>query len=113
MIAIVITLIAVSVVLFIISFFMTDKFDRLESQYEQLSISTMQDTYQIKKQLKILEEELLTDRKVKEDVTSTEKQPPLIQQVYDLHQRGYSISEIAEKTRLDTYDVQAIINNSK
>lgn len=56
-----ITLIVVGAVLFIISFFMNDKFDEMESQLEQLSISTMQDTYQMKKKIKILEEELLSD----------------------------------------------------
>ncbi len=61
MITVFITLIIVSIVLFIISFFMNDKFSELEGQLEQFSISTMQDTYQIKKKIKILEEELLTE----------------------------------------------------
>lgn len=92
---------------------MTDKIDQLESQYEQLSISTMQDTYQMKKQIKVLEEELLIDHSTRSNVTSGDQKPLLIQQVYDLYQQGYSITEIAQKTRLDTHDVQAIINNSK
>jgi len=61
MITVFITLIIVSIVLFVISFFMNDKFSELEGQLEQFSISTMQDTYQIKKKIKILEEELLTE----------------------------------------------------
>lgn len=51
----------IAVLLFVLSFFMNDKFEDLENQIEQLSISTMQDTYQIKKKVKVLEEELLTD----------------------------------------------------
>lgn len=61
MIYILLTLILVAVVLLVLSFFMNDKFDEIESQLEQLSISTMQDTYQIKKKIKILEEELLSE----------------------------------------------------
>lgn len=55
------SIVGVAVVLFILSFFLHDKFADLESQFEQFSISTMQDTYQMKKKIKILEEELLTD----------------------------------------------------
>jgi hypothetical protein len=57
----IIALIAAGVVLFILSFFMNDRIEDLESQLEQFSISTMQDTYQLKKKVKVLEEELLTD----------------------------------------------------
>ncbi|MFA1820421.1 hypothetical protein ACDX78_09575 [Virgibacillus oceani] len=57
----IIAIIGVAVVLFILSFFMNDRMEELESQLEQFSITTMQDTYQMKKKIKILEEELLTD----------------------------------------------------
>lgn len=50
-----------AVILFVLSYFMNDRFEELENQVEQLSISTMQDTYQIKKKIKVLEEELLTE----------------------------------------------------
>lgn len=55
------SIVGIAVVLFILSFFLHDKFADLESQFEQFSISTMQDTYQMKKKIKILEEELLTE----------------------------------------------------
>ncbi|SFA70931.1 hypothetical protein SAMN04488072_101158 [Lentibacillus halodurans] len=57
----IIAIIVIAVVLLVLSFFMNDKFDDLESELEQLSISTMQENYQMKKKIKILEEELLTD----------------------------------------------------
>lgn len=57
----IISIVVIAVVLLILSFFMNDKFDDLESEVEQLSISTMQENYQMKKKIKILEEELLTD----------------------------------------------------
>ncbi|HLR66462.1 hypothetical protein [Virgibacillus alimentarius] len=61
MIYVILTLVIVAIVLFILSFFMKDRFDEMESQLEQISISTMQDTYQLKKKIKVLEEELLSD----------------------------------------------------
>lgn len=61
MIYAVVSILAVAVVLFVLSFFMNDRIEELENQVEQLSITTMQDTYQMKKKVKILEEELLSD----------------------------------------------------
>ncbi|WP_121639738.1 hypothetical protein [Virgibacillus sp. Bac330] len=66
MIYAIITIIAIGIVLLAISFFMNDRIEQVESQLEQFSITTMQDTYQMKKKMKILEEELLT-----EDFTDT------------------------------------------
>ncbi|WP_373892821.1 hypothetical protein ACUL41_08940 [Virgibacillus natechei] len=68
-----IAIIIVAVVLFILSFFMNDKFKDLESQVEQLSISTMQDTYQMKKKIKILEEELLPEDIMQNTLSKNER----------------------------------------
>jgi uncharacterized protein YoxC len=56
-----VTVVVVAIALFILSFFMNDRFEKIESEIEQLSMSTMQDTYQLKKKVKVLEEELLTE----------------------------------------------------
>ncbi|MEN2765979.1 hypothetical protein [Ornithinibacillus xuwenensis] len=55
------TILIIAIALFVLSFFLNDRFEKIESEIEQLSISTMQDTYQLKKKVKILEEELLTE----------------------------------------------------
>lgn len=60
MIYAIISILIIAVILFVLSFFMNDRLEELENQVEQLSISTMQDTYQMKKKVKILEEELLS-----------------------------------------------------
>lgn len=113
MTASIITIIIIALALVIISFFMTDKIDELESQYEELSITTMQDTYQMKKQIKILEEELLLDSFPNQNEQLEEKQPLLIREVYDLYKQGYSVEDISNQTKLDQHAVKAIINNSK
>ncbi|WP_026906200.1 hypothetical protein [Paucisalibacillus globulus] len=62
-----VTIAIIAIALFILSFFLNDRFEKIESELEQLSISTMQDTYQLKKKVKVLEEELLT-----EDIETTD-----------------------------------------
>lgn len=59
MIIAIVTILIIGLVLFILSYFMNNRLEELESQVEQLSITSMQDTYQMKKKIKILEEELL------------------------------------------------------
>ncbi|KAB8128433.1 hypothetical protein F9U64_15985 [Gracilibacillus oryzae] len=61
------TVISIAVILWIVSFFMQDKFKQLENQIEQFSISTLQETYQLKKKVNILEEELLIDDNFMDD----------------------------------------------
>lgn len=109
------TIIVIGVILLISSFFMNDKYSDIENEMEQLSIQTMQDTYQIKKKLNILEEELLTSNSVAtraEPIPSHfENKPLLLQKVYHLQQQGYSVEDIAGQTDLTAHDVQVILNN--
>src|SRR5699024_2167173 len=110
--------IVIAIILFIISFFMNDKYNEIESELDQLSIQSMQDTYQLRKKLEVLEEELLTGQVVtpshKEEVvevateipSSLKNKPLLLQKVYHLHQQGYSVEDIAQQTDLTTHDIQ-------
>lgn len=110
-----VTIIVIGLVLLICSFFMKDKLSDLEDQLEQFSISTMQDTYQMKKKIKILEEELLTENLGDHGSSipaSVENKPLLIQKVYHLHEQGFSPEDISKQTNLDRHDVQTILNNN-
>jgi hypothetical protein len=55
----IIILFSISILLLLFSFIKRDKVKYLEEQVEQLSLSLLQETYQIKKKIKVLEEELL------------------------------------------------------
>ncbi len=111
MIYTIIGLLIVAVSLFIISFFAQDKFKKLEHQIEQLSLSNLQDNYQIKKKIKILEEELLPSEI---NITDFNKQASnksnLVKQVETLYKQGYSAAEISEKTNLSEYDIESVIS---
>lgn len=120
MIYLLVSILVIALILFVISFFVDDNVKQLEEQFEQFSISTMQDTYQMKKKIKILEEELLTSpsnvsephNKQQENLPDAVKNKPLlIQKVYHLQQQGYSHEEIAKQTALSTHDIQTILTN--
>jgi|SRR5690625_4611861 len=116
MVYLLVSIIAIAIILLISSFFMTDKFKDLEDQLEQLSITAMQDTYQIKKKMKVLEEELLTENTfthTTSDISETlQNKPLLIQKVCHLHQQGYTADDISEQTELTTHDVKTILNHN-
>ncbi|MBM7569663.1 hypothetical protein [Aquibacillus albus] len=114
MIYAIICLFTTSILLLFLSFFMKDRFKSIEDQLEQVSISTLQETYQLQKKVKILEEELLSD-----DITHFKSQPlegnktPLMKKIIRMHIDGLSIQDIAKETKLSEYDVHSIINQNK
>ncbi|MBM7660835.1 hypothetical protein JOC85_001607 [Bacillus mesophilus] len=59
MVYILIGLFSFAILLLFLTFFKRDKVKDLEEQLEQLSLTMMQENYQMKKRIKILEEELL------------------------------------------------------
>ncbi|MEQ6375900.1 hypothetical protein RZN25_03555 [Bacillaceae bacterium S4-13-56] len=110
-----ITLISISIVLFIVSLFMKNRFNQIDEQIEQLSLSMMQENYQLKKKLKILEEELLvTDDSplsfsIPEQKGKSFQNVPLLVEVQRLSKAGKSPETIAKQTSLSIYDVRSIL----
>lgn len=107
MLSIVVTLLIISICLFIISFFTQDRFKEIENQIEQLSLSNLQDTYQIKKKLKVLEEELLPGKF--DFNTNSRGKSSLEKQIETLYRQGYSVSQISQTTKLSEYDIESLI----
>ncbi|GAB2573352.1 hypothetical protein [Gracilibacillus alcaliphilus] len=105
------TVIVIGVVLWITSFFLQDKFKHLEEQMEQLSISSLQETYQLKKKINVLEEELLMDdfSMQRSLQFKTQMSASVISEVKELYQQGHDTDSIAEQLNLDEYDVIAIV----
>ncbi|MFD1018758.1 hypothetical protein [Thalassobacillus hwangdonensis] len=116
MLTIIITTGTIGAVLFILSFFMNDRFKELEEQLEQQTISSMQDSYQIKQKIKVLEEELLAPD-ITEELLPAGNSPrmtggtPLVSKVKRLHNDGYNAKEIAHRTELKEHDVHSIIKH--
>lgn len=116
MIYIFVSVVVIALILLVVSSFMDDRIEQLEEQFEQFSISTMQDTYQMKKKIKILEEELLTENIIQTENNNIppalQDKPLLLQKVYHLHQHGYSHEDIAQQTNLERHDVQTILKHN-
>ncbi|WP_370458035.1 hypothetical protein [Thalassobacillus sp. CUG 92003] len=118
MIETLITVASIAIVLLALSFMMNDRFQEIEDQVEQLSINVMQDNYQLKKKMKVLEEELLQDDITEEKRPSQtdgafRNKPPMVTTVQSLADSGYSIKEIARKTELGEQNIHSILNQSK
>ncbi|MBS8264906.1 hypothetical protein DYI25_10685 [Mesobacillus boroniphilus] len=109
------SLFVLAALLFAISFFMKDPYKELREEIDQLTIQQIQDLYQIKKKLKVLEEELLvndTNLEKHSSFNTGKKQIHDIikNQVWSLAQQGMDINQIAKQSSLTNQEVQEIIN---
>ncbi|MFG6114329.1 hypothetical protein ACGTN9_04025 [Halobacillus sp. MO56] len=101
----IITTAVIGLLLFILSFFMNDRLKQLEDEVEQISISSLQETYKLKRKLNILEEELLFQLPDKDN----DQEIPLYKQVESMVKQGYTVAQIAEKTTLQENDIRSIL----
>ena len=106
-------LLILSILLFIISFFQKDRTSSVEKEVEELSLNLYQETYQLKKRMKVLEEELLIDGQAPQNQSFS---PPrneinaiLKNQVIALHKQGLNVEQISKQSALPITDVQKII----
>ncbi|MCU9613882.1 hypothetical protein OEV98_09950 [Caldibacillus lycopersici] len=106
-------LFGVGIILFILSFFLPNRTKEIKNELEQLSLQLFQETYQIKRRLKILEEELLIPN------NSVHKKNPyispnqiIINQVQLLYQQGLPIEKIARQSALSVEEVIAILESN-
>lgn len=104
-----------SVLLFVISFFLKDPYKEMRNELDQISMQQIQEMYQIKRKIKVLEEELLIDdhdfKPVINQIPTNKKEIHAIikNQVWSLAQQGVSVDQIAKQSSLSTNDVQQII----
>lgn len=112
---IVLSLIVLAAILFALSFFLKDPYKELREEIDQLTIQQIQDLYQIKKKLKVLEEELLVNDSILDKQSSFNTGKKQIHniiknQVWSLAQQGMDLNQIAKQSSLSTQEVQEIIN---
>ena len=120
---IIIALLIISILLLVFSFFKKDRITELEKNIEEVSIKHIQDLYQLKKKISVLEEELLiqetrsgpiTKKKVTEDNKNPSKISKILNnQVLSLYQQGLSIEEIAQRSTLSQGEIFTLLQNSK
>lgn len=110
-----VALLAFSIILLVLSLFLKDPYKELRNEFDQFSMQQIQDIYQVKRKLKILEEELLMDdnplsastpsiRPKKKEIHDIIKN-----QVWSLAQQGTPIEQIARQSSLTEQEVTEII----
>ena len=115
-------LFAFSIILLLISIFKKDHV-KLEEEMEQMTINHMQEMYQIKKKIKILEEELLIQEGPpsytvhkssthKPNNTSSKINEILKSQVLSLYKQGLSLELIAKQSTLSMDLVITVIEEA-
>lgn len=116
----IILLFSLAIILLIISFFKQDKVAKLEEDLEQMTITYMQDIYQLKKKVKILEEEFVIQdgpihtepAKYKATLSPNEREPIhkiLKSQVLALYSQGLSLDQIAKQSSLTKEQTLSVI----
>ncbi|MBT2687126.1 hypothetical protein J7I93_02895 [Bacillus sp. ISL-47] len=116
-------LLGLSIALFLISIFLKDPYKELREDIDQISIQQIQEMYQIKQKLKVLEEELLVADDSLQPPFSVKSTPPPIEkkevheiiknQVVMLAQQGLSVDQIARQSSLSPQEVKAIQTEMK
>jgi hypothetical protein len=110
-------LLGFSLLLLVISIFQKDTYRELKEEVDQLTLQQVQEVYQIKRKIKILEEELLI---TEDDLTTTgipvtKKQKEIHDiiknQVWALAQQGKPLEQIAAQSSLSIDEVIVILNN--
>ncbi|MDQ0213876.1 hypothetical protein J2S13_000270 [Oikeobacillus pervagus] len=104
----IIGLVTVAIILFILSFFQQDPYKTIEKELDDLSMQCLQDTYQIKKKLKIIEEELLMgDSSILPE--TMEVNEIIKNQVIALSNQGIPLDQIAKQSSLSIQQVRQIL----
>lgn len=107
----IIGLLIVAILLLLLSFFRKDKLNEIEEQVDQLSLTLMHETYQLKKKMKILEEELLiNDQDIPKPIP-----PDRNEDEYILTQieKGMPLDQIAKESGLPTEEVRLLAERAK
>ncbi|MCA1063399.1 hypothetical protein QTG56_12805 [Rossellomorea sp. AcN35-11] len=106
-------LVSISVLLLIISFFQRDRYLDIEKDMEELSMNVLQEHYQLKKRIRVLEEELMMngDAPLKTSLPSRKPIHEIVKnQVIALHQQGLSVDQIAKQSALSKAEVLQLIS---
>ncbi|MFJ7927939.1 hypothetical protein [Peribacillus sp. NPDC096448] len=118
----IILLFSLALIPLIISFFGKDKVAKLEEDLEQMTLTYMQDIYQLKKKVKILEEEFVIQDdpvppvKDKSTVTSNGIEPIhdiLKSQVLSLYSQGLTLDQIARQSSLTKEQTLSVIEQQR
>ncbi|WP_339162884.1 helix-turn-helix domain-containing protein [Siminovitchia sp. FSL W7-1587] len=114
-------LLCASTLFFILSFFQKNHTKELEKEVEELTMTLFKENQNMKKRISILEEELLMEKGFTDmsasQTPSTTALPNvneiLKNQVLALHDRGFTLEQIARQSSLSVQTVKQIVEAGK
>lgn len=110
----IIILLAIAILLLVVSFYGKDRVKMVQEEIDQLSLSMVQETYLLKKKIKVLEEELLTnDIDYESGPSQTSVMSLSNSTILSLYDSGLSYEEIGKKTNLPVEEVRLILDQAK
>ncbi|ARD46796.1 hypothetical protein SporoP37_00125 [Sporosarcina sp. P37] len=96
------------------SFFVGNKTRMTDDELENISISLHQETSNLKKRVRLLEEELMVASPPPEPASSEPKKTIhaiIVNQITSLHSQGYTIPEIAKRASLTEKEVTDVLHS--
>ncbi|QTD41690.1 hypothetical protein [Sporosarcina sp. Te-1] len=111
---IVLLLLIVGIICVLLSFLFGRSSHKQADEIENISISLHQETNQLKKRLKAVEEELMigVSHVNPSNVVKTKTKPVheiIVNQILSLHAQGYSIADISKRSSLSTEEVSEVL----
>lgn len=110
---VIILLLSASALLFILSFFSKDRYKQIEKQQENISIQFMQEIYQLKKKVKVLEEEYMIEGGNGASMKQSSRTRNIVSRddVLAMYEEGYSVEDIASMSEYSEKDVTELLAN--
>lgn len=123
---VILSLFSFAILLLLISFFKKDNISKLKEELEQMTLTQMQEMYQLKKKVRILEEELMIQDdpsayfSATASESATNSTPPITaineiikSQVLALYRQGRTLEQIAQQSTLTREQIIGVINEQQ
>ncbi|PIC65392.1 hypothetical protein CSV79_01865 [Sporosarcina sp. P13] len=106
-------LLIIGVVAVVASFFVGSDTRVVEDELEKVSISLHQETSNLKKRVRLLEEELMIAAPAQENFSAPKKtiHAIIVNQITSLHSQGYTVPEISQRSSLPEDEVVAVLRS--
>ncbi|WP_153732954.1 hypothetical protein [Sporosarcina obsidiansis] len=107
-------LLIIGVLAVLASFFVGNHSRTFEDELEKVSVSLHQETSNLKKRVRVLEEELMVTPPIQESFATAPKKTVhaiIVNQITSLHSQGYTIHEIAQRASMSEDEVAAVLRS--
>ncbi|PIC72107.1 hypothetical protein CSV67_03190 [Sporosarcina sp. P2] len=107
-------LLSIGVLAVILSFFIGNKTRSMDDELEAVSISLHQEMSNLKKRVRLLEEELMVASPTSEPISPAPQKTIhaiIVNQIISLHKQGYTVPEIAKRASLSEKEVTDVLHS--